>query len=166
MTDFAAAARPGRRLLALAALALLAACAGRNAEPTTGEAVTNAYRLGGIRYEGERGQEAIFFAVARLREENGRTVVCGAYGTSGAGDFAWSGVDRLPMVLDRVRVQFDGETFMWDASRFNGPHAVVEVKEILGKPANCLALDRPWQPGYADREKLELDMPDRIYFNG
>ncbi|SFJ12645.1 hypothetical protein [Albimonas pacifica] len=157
-----------RRLAALAALALLvpalSACAGRGAEPVAGESVTNAYRMGGIRFDNERGDESIFFAVARLREENGMTAVCGAYGISGARDFAIFGIDRLPAVLDRVRVQFDGETFMWDAARFNGPHPVGEIKEIIGVSANCLRLDRPWQAEYADRDKLVVDMPNRMYF--
>ncbi|WP_339949027.1 hypothetical protein [uncultured Albimonas sp.] len=174
MLKFPAAPRrrsPSARALgALAALALLAplvsACAGRFAEPVAGESVTNAYRLGGIRFDNERGDESIFFVVARLREEAGRTAVCGAYGISGAQDFAIFGIDRLPAVLDRSRVQFDGETLMWDATPFAGPHPVGEIKEILGKPANCLVLDRPWSPDYEDRERLEVDMPNRLFFTG
>ncbi|MDF2234527.1 hypothetical protein P2H44_18355 [Albimonas sp. CAU 1670] len=166
----AAAARPARRLARLALLAaaipLLAACAGRSAQPLAGEAVTNEYRLGGIYFDNERGDQSIYFVVARLREDDGMTAVCGAYGITGAEDFSIFGVDRLPAVLDRSRVQFDGETFLWDAARFTGPHSVAEIEDIVGKPAACLRLDRPWRPEYGDRERLEVDMPDRLYFTG
>ena len=89
-------------------------------------------------------------SAAKVREHQGKVMVCVAVAGEGKGTF---GPEWPDAVAKALLIDLDGERLITGA---NFAKTYVKENTSMGKTAQCAVTDRPWRPAYGSM-RLEID---------
>ncbi len=107
-----------------------------------GQTLDRSYSAGGVSWD----SGPTIYVFAKVFEDSGKTAVCGAWGVQGNTAAAARYNDQV-MQAGFVDV---GGTRVLTGLRFMQRHS--DVKDMSGKPTNCVRTDIDWRPGFSGQE--------------